>query len=53
MTEVTLTVNGKKYTQDVFDHVLLADFIREKLKLTGTHFAVSYTQLTLPTILLV
>ena len=37
MTEVTLTVNGKKYTQDVFDHVLLADFIREKLKLTGTH----------------
>ena len=37
MTEVTLTVNGKNYTQDVFDHVLLADFIREKLKLTGTH----------------
>ena len=37
MTEVTLTVNGKKYKQDVFDHVLLADFIREKLKLTGTH----------------
>ena len=28
MTEVTLTVNGKKYTQDVFDHVLLADFIK-------------------------
>ena len=37
MTEVTLTVNGKKYTQVVFDHLLLADFIREKLKLTGTH----------------
>ena len=44
MTEVTLTVNGKKYTQDVFDHVLLADFIREKLKLTGTHIGCDTSQ---------
>ena len=44
MTEVTLTVNGKKCTQDVFDHVLLADFIREKLKLTGTHIGCDTSQ---------
>ena len=44
MTEVTLKVNGKKYTQDVFDHVLLADFIREKLKLTGTHIGCDTSQ---------
>ena len=44
MTEVTLTVNGKNYTQDVFDHVLLADFIREKLKLTGTHIGCDTSQ---------
>ena len=44
MTEVILTVNGKKYTQDVFDHVLLADFIREKLKLTGTHIGCDTSQ---------
>ena len=44
MTEVTLTVNGKKYTQDVFDHLLLADFIREKLKLTGTHIGCDTSQ---------
>ena len=44
MTEVTLTVNGKKYTQVVFDHLLLADFIREKLKLTGTHIGCDTSQ---------
>ena len=44
VTEVTLTVNGKKYTKDVFDHVLLADFIREKLKLTGTHIGCDTSQ---------
>jgi carbon-monoxide dehydrogenase small subunit len=44
VTEVTLTVNGKKYKQDVFDHVLLADFIREKLKLTGTHIGCDTSQ---------
>ena len=44
MTEVTLTVNGKKYKQDVFDNVLLADFIREKLKLTGTHIGCDTSQ---------
>ena len=44
VTEVTLTVNGKKYKQDVFDHVLLGDFIREKLKLTGTHIGCDTSQ---------
>ena len=44
VTEVTLTVNGKKYTKDVFDHVLLADFVREKLKLTGTHIGCDTSQ---------
>ena len=44
MTEVTLTVNGKKYTQDVFDHLLLADVIREKLQLTGPHIGCDTSQ---------
>jgi len=40
MTEtisITVTVNGVKHTADVEPRLLLADFIRENLDLTGTH----------------
>ncbi len=33
----TLTVNGTEYTRDVEARMLLSDFIRQELGLTGTH----------------
>ena len=44
MTQVTLTVNAKKHKHNVSDHMLLVDFIREKLKLTGTHIGCDTSQ---------
>jgi carbon-monoxide dehydrogenase small subunit len=35
--EITVTVNGKKYTQDAEARMLLSDFLRHELGLTGTH----------------
>lgn len=35
--EITLTVNGKTYTRVVSHRFHLADFLRQELKLTGTH----------------
>ena len=35
--EVTVTVNGADYTRDVEPRMLLSDFIRTRLGLTGTH----------------
>ena len=37
MTLLTLTVNGKSMTRDVPPQTLLSEFIREGLRLTGTH----------------
>jgi len=37
MTLLTLTVNGKSVTRDVPPQALLSEFIREDLRLTGTH----------------
>jgi carbon-monoxide dehydrogenase small subunit len=34
---VTVTVNGAPYEREVQPRLLLSDFIREELKLTGTH----------------
>lgn len=34
---VTVTVNGVKYSEEVAGRYLLADFLRHKLRLTGTH----------------
>lgn len=44
MTQVTLMVNGTLHKENVFDYMLLADFIREKLKLTGTHVGCDTSQ---------
>src|SRR5207248_5926464 len=35
--EVSLTVNGKSYTRSVEPRLLLSDFLRHELGLTGTH----------------
>lgn len=35
--EVSLTVNGKQYTRQVEPRMLLVQFLREELRLTGTH----------------
>jgi 2-furoyl-CoA dehydrogenase 2Fe-2S iron sulfur subunit len=37
MTEITLTVNGRVVVEDVEPRLLLTDFIRHRLGLTGTH----------------
>jgi carbon-monoxide dehydrogenase small subunit len=34
---VTITVNGKKYTREAESRMLLSDFLRHELRLTGTH----------------
>lgn len=35
--QITLTVNGRKVTKSIEPRLLLADFLREELNLTGTH----------------
>ncbi len=37
MALLTLTVNGDSVTRDLAPHTLLVEFIREQLRLTGTH----------------
>jgi aerobic carbon-monoxide dehydrogenase small subunit len=37
MTEINLTVNGDEIHRTVDDRVHLADFLRDELRLTGTH----------------
>lgn len=35
--EITVSVNGTKYTREVEPRLLLANFLRERVDLTGTH----------------
>ncbi len=44
MTTVTMTVNGKSVTADVEPNTLLVQFIRENLRLTGTHVGCDTSQ---------
>ncbi len=44
VAQVMLMVNGTQHNEDVSDYMLLADFIREKLKLTGTHVGCDTSQ---------
>ncbi|WP_431283574.1 (2Fe-2S)-binding protein [Humitalea sp. 24SJ18S-53] len=37
MTEITVTVNGTPHTHSVPMRLLLSDFLRQTLRLTGTH----------------
>ena len=42
--EVSITVNGKSYTRDVEPRMLLVDFIREELGMTGTNIGCDTSQ---------
>ena len=44
MTNITLTINGKKVTKDITPNTLLSAFIRETLHLTGTHIGCDTSQ---------
>jgi len=44
MAKVTMTVNGTAVSHDVPDNTLLVSFLREKLKLTGTHIGCDTSQ---------
>lgn len=44
MTEISMTVNGKAASADVPDNTLLVDYIREHLRLTGTHVGCDTSQ---------
>ncbi|MEM6926263.1 MAG: (2Fe-2S)-binding protein [Myxococcota bacterium] len=41
---VTLTVNGRRVTHDVEPRTLLVEFLRENLRLTGTHVGCDTSQ---------
>jgi len=44
MTKVSMTVNGKAVSAEVADNTLLVDYIREGLRLTGTHVGCDTSQ---------
>ncbi len=44
MATVNLTVNGKAVRRDVPDTTLLSEFLREELRLTGTHVGCDTSQ---------
>ena len=44
MAKVTIKVNGKNHTKTVEDRTLLVDFLRDELKLTGTHVGCDTSQ---------
>ena len=41
---VSMSVNGEPVVREVLDHVLLVEFLREHLGLTGTHVGCDTTQ---------
>ncbi|HYM25673.1 MAG TPA: (2Fe-2S)-binding protein [Vicinamibacterales bacterium] len=44
MSKIAVTVNGKRRQADVEPRLLLAHFLRENLRLTGTHIGCDTTQ---------
>ena len=50
--EITITVNGKKVTREVEDRILLVQFLRDELNLTGTHIGCDTTSCGACTILI-
>ncbi|MBV2360876.1 (2Fe-2S)-binding protein [Thalassococcus sp. CAU 1522] len=44
MAEVTMTVNGKSVTRSVKGNTLMTDFLRDDLRLTGTHVGCDTSQ---------
>lgn len=44
MPQISVTVNGKQYTNDVEPRTLLVHYLRETLNLTGTHIGCDTSQ---------
>ncbi len=44
MTQISMTVNGKAVSADVPDNTLLVEYLREHLRLTGTHVGCDTSQ---------
>jgi len=44
MAQLSISVNGQRHENDVADNMLLVDYIREKLALTGTHIGCDTSQ---------
>ena len=44
MAKISVKINGNKITKEVSDNVILSDFIRDKLALTGTHVGCDTSQ---------
>jgi carbon-monoxide dehydrogenase small subunit len=44
MAQLSITVNGKKHVNEIADNILLVDYIRETLALTGTHIGCDTSQ---------
>ena len=42
--QITVTVNGQSYTRDVDNRLLLVHFLRDELRLTGTHWGCDTSQ---------
>ena len=41
MSQISLNINGNAHKVDVEDRALLADVLRDNLKLTGTHLRIA------------
>ena len=52
MARITVTVNGTDYEREIDDRTLLAQFLREELRLTGTHVGCDTTQCGACTVIL-
>lgn len=44
MTKVTMTVNGKAVSKEVSGNTLMTEFLRDELRLTGTHVGCDTSQ---------
>ena len=44
MAQLSITVNGKKHVNEIADNILLVDYIRETLALTGTRIGCDTSQ---------
>ena len=44
MAVINLKINGKKFSREVADHAILSDFLRDHLRLTGTHVGCDTSQ---------
>jgi len=52
MRTITITVNGTQHTSDIEPRLLLINYLRERLRLTGTHIGCDTSQCGACTVLL-